>query len=192
MDQAPENMNMGLDGPGQEEEQKETNVQIMSWNKFECEVCKHPYPYWFQLGDRRFQLMDLKLPDEPCNFAYIESVAVERNAELQVAFLYFKNEAQPVLIGRGMDVTWKLQDISVSRVHAQISMKDNKFFLEDMGSKFGTLVKVNDEITIECNERINVQVGRTSLFFELVRIQGRPEPPPENFDIPETGFELFG
>ena len=128
----------------------------MSWNKFECEICKHPYPYWFRLGNQRYQLMDLKLPEGPVNFAYIESIAVERNAERQVAFLYFKEAGQAVVIGRGMDVNWKLQDISVSRVHAQISMKYNKFYLEDMGSKFGTLVKVNEEITIEPNERMNV------------------------------------
>jgi pSer/pThr/pTyr-binding forkhead associated (FHA) protein len=47
-----------------------------------------------------------------------------------------------VRIGRGNDNDLKLNDISVSRVHAFIRRdpKDGSFFIEDNTSKFGTLV----------------------------------------------------
>lgn len=47
-----------------------------------------------------------------------------------------------VRIGRGNDNDLKLNDISVSRIHAFIKRdpKDGSFYIEDNNSKFGTLV----------------------------------------------------
>lgn len=46
-------------------------------------------------------------------------------------------------MGRGHDSDLRINDISVSRLHAMIKYKDGKFLLEDNISKFGTLVLVN-------------------------------------------------
>lgn len=46
-----------------------------------------------------------------------------------------------IIIGRGHDCDIKIQDISVSRHHAVISFKNNKFYIEDHKSKFGTLIQ---------------------------------------------------
>jgi len=37
----------------------------------------------------------------------------------------------------------KIADISVSRLHAYIRIKNGTLVVEDNGSKFGTLVKIN-------------------------------------------------
>jgi pSer/pThr/pTyr-binding forkhead associated (FHA) protein len=49
---------------------------------------------------------------------------------------------QEVSIGRGNDNEIRVNDISVSRIHAFIKKdpKDGSFFIEDNQSKFGTLV----------------------------------------------------
>ena len=46
-------------------------------------------------------------------------------------------------MGRGHESDLRINDISVSRLHAMIKYKDNRFLLEDNVSKFGTLVLVN-------------------------------------------------
>jgi pSer/pThr/pTyr-binding forkhead associated (FHA) protein len=45
-------------------------------------------------------------------------------------------------MGRGHESDLRINDISVSRLHAFIKFKDGRFLLEDNTSKFGTLVLV--------------------------------------------------
>lgn len=48
-------------------------------------------------------------------------------------------------MGRGHESDLRINDISVSRCHAMVKFKDNKFLLEDNLSKFGTLVLVKNK-----------------------------------------------
>ena len=45
-------------------------------------------------------------------------------------------------MGRGHESDLRINDISVSRCHALIKFRDNRFLLEDNLSKFGTLVLI--------------------------------------------------
>lgn len=64
------------------------------------------------------------------------------------------------LVGRdGSKVDFKINNLSVGRVHARISRKQNSFFIEDLGSKNGTYLdqkklKKNDEYNMPDNCRI--------------------------------------
>jgi hypothetical protein len=46
-------------------------------------------------------------------------------------------------IGRSVESDMKIADISVSRVHSYIRFEGKNLIIEDNGSKFGTMVKVN-------------------------------------------------
>jgi hypothetical protein len=56
----------------------------------------------------------------------------------------------------------RISDISVSRIHSKIYLKDGQFMLEDCGSKFGSLVLAKDPVEIDENQKI-LQIGRTLL-----------------------------
>lgn len=45
-----------------------------------------------------------------------------------------------ILQGRGNDSDVKISDISVSRLHALLKIKEDKIYIEDHQSKFGTLI----------------------------------------------------
>lgn len=51
-----------------------------------------------------------------------------------------KNEFR---VGRSVETDMKIADISVSRVHSYIRIAGDKIILQDNGSKFGSLVKIN-------------------------------------------------
>lgn len=68
-------------------------------------------------------------------------------------------------MGRGHESEVRINDISVSRVHALIKYKQDGFYLEDNQSKFGTLVKVNDKIVLKPEELLAIQVGRSVVSF---------------------------
>ncbi len=45
-----------------------------------------------------------------------------------------------LVVGRGDDCDLRLSDPSVSRIHARITLIDGHVYLEDAGSRWGTLV----------------------------------------------------
>lgn len=69
------------------------------------------------------------------------------------------------MIGRGQDCDLKISDISVSRNHCQILFINGKFWLQDSGSKFGTLVLARSPAEVLPNTTVGVQVGRTLMIF---------------------------
>ncbi len=51
-------------------------------------------------------------------------------------------------LGRGHESEVRINDISVSRVHAILKCREDGFYLEDNKSKFGTLVLTRDKVPI--------------------------------------------
>ena len=54
----------------------------------------------------------------------------------------------------------RINDISVSRTHASITLSSGKISIRDLKSKFGTLVLIQDEIEIT-EKQLCLQIGRT-------------------------------
>ena len=74
-------------------------------------------------------------------------------------------------VGRSVETDMKIADISVSRTHSFIKVKDGKIIVEDNGSKFGTLVKIQrpvDLLNVQGDVSSTLfQVGRTLLYLQL-------------------------
>ena len=83
--------------------------------------------------------MDIDKPTS--EYMVMESV---KSAPAKVIHVFFLQKTNEFRIGRSVDTDMKIADISVSRLHAYIQIKDGKMFIEDNGSKFGTLVKIRD------------------------------------------------
>ena len=62
--------------------------------------------------------------------------------------MIFSNEGVALKVGRGHQCEMRVNDISVSRVHAEVRYENNKFYIKDMKSKFGTLIKFKEEYNI--------------------------------------------
>ena len=70
-------------------------------------------------------------------------------------------------MGRGHESEVRINDISVSRVHAYIKYRDDGFYIEDNQSKFGTIVLLKDKMYINLEHTLAVQVGRTVVSFTV-------------------------
>ena len=70
-------------------------------------------------------------------------------------------------LGRGLDQDLRVNDISVSRYHAQIRFLYDRFILLDNLSKFGTLVMVKKGLEIYPGQSRSIQVGRSVVNFHL-------------------------
>ena len=45
-----------------------------------------------------------------------------------------------MIVGRGHENQVRITDISISRIHWEFSVQKNQIYIEDRGSKFGSLV----------------------------------------------------
>jgi pSer/pThr/pTyr-binding forkhead associated (FHA) protein len=70
-------------------------------------------------------------------------------------------------MGRGHDSDLRINDISVSRLHAMVKYKDGRFLLEDNMSKFGTLVLIKKKTPLIPGFNKAVQIGRTVVNFSV-------------------------
>jgi hypothetical protein len=68
--------------------------------------------------------------------------------------------------GRNNATDIKIGDISVSRQHAAIKLINGEFFIEDLNSKFGTLLEVKHDFVILDSPAI-FQAGKMTYKFEL-------------------------
>ena len=89
--------------------------------------------------------MTINKPTKP--YIILESLInrdVETTKEERCLHMITAKEGSPIKIGRGHLCEIRITDISVSRSHAEILFKDDKFYIKDRRSKFGTLVKMKD------------------------------------------------
>ncbi len=90
------------------------------------------------------------------------ALIVEKGPTLGVAFSLNK---PAILIGRHLGSDIFLDDITVSRKHAEISVGEDGFLLKDLGSLNGTYVneELIEEVFLTSGDKI--QIGRFKLRF---------------------------
>ena len=77
-----------------------------------------------------------------------------------------------IKIGRGHECDVKINDISVSRIHALLKYDKNngKLLIRNLKSKFGTLILLKRPFVIK-EKKINFQIGRTFIEAFLMNIK---------------------
>ena len=104
------------------------------WKALECELCKEPFEN--KLRSSLFAIMQFDKPEK--NYMILESI---KSAPAKVVHV-FDLKHDSFKVGRSIETDMKIADISVSRTHSFFLIKNGKIFVEDNGSKFGTLVKI--------------------------------------------------
>jgi len=75
---------------------------------------------------------------------------------------------EKIRLGRDLDSDIRISDISLSRCHALISFEDNKFYIRDNYSKFGTLVMLKNPILVDTQSNgFNIQIGKTIMTITI-------------------------
>lgn len=75
-------------------------------------------------------------------------------------------EQNKIKLGRGHEADVRINDISVSRLHASIIFKNGRICIRDLQSKFGTLALIKRDLPILIEKKIQLQIGRTLLEIE--------------------------
>ena len=131
-----------------------------------CSKCGHPLHDDTTIGleptqieDDTGEIIDLPLEDLHEGQALL---VVTRGANAGSQFLI---EKEVTTLGRHPESDIFLDDITVSRRHAEIRRKNGSFFVHDMGSLNGTYVGRNRVDNTQLANGDEIQVGKFKLFF---------------------------
>lgn len=90
----------------------------------------------------------IELPKDKSGCVILETVHDPRNGAKSIHIIPLSNTGK-IYLGRGHDNDIRIQDISVSRSHAIITVKSGAAYISDNSSKFGTLAKISSPILLE-------------------------------------------
>lgn len=143
---------------------REMNNSISySWKTLECELCKFKYPNAIAVCGKVHELLNIRKPEG--NYLGLELIPKENNKH--VLYLIGMNNKKNVRLGRATEADVRVTDISISREHATIKKSRGGLYIEDNGSKFGTLIHIKESVIV--TENLAVQCGRTIVSFSLRR-----------------------
>jgi hypothetical protein len=134
-----------------------------SWKSLHCELCKFDYPEKVAVQGQLFDLLLLNKPKQNFIMFQTDQGSGDLNSVCIVSF----NEKKSIRMGRAADCDVKLADISVSRTHAYLVLNDEGLFLKDFSSKFGTLVRVRQTLSLTPGVKFELQCGRNLVKIVL-------------------------
>ena len=144
---------------------KNDSYSVFLVEPVQCEICKTKFPDFLKHKDKLYEILDFKSEFE--NYFTFESLTLDKN---NTKFIYVVNLDNNIKLrlGRGKDSQLTLGDISVSRVHAILTIENKNIYIQDNNSKFGTLILVQSpSLKIIENLPLYIQIGRTFLFCNL-------------------------
>jgi hypothetical protein len=141
------------------------------WKTLKCELCKEKLPSSVSVKDRYIELICIPLPET--SFILLEEVSGDAQQSKGLHMISMLPGAEVRLVrtrqGRGHECDVRVDDISVSRSHAVIRMKNSCFSIEDCNSKFGTLVLAKRALSLSRVSCISVQINRTLVTVTVRR-----------------------
>ena len=152
-----------------EKDFKNGNLKIVTLINFLCPLCNEPYNPIVQKGDKNYNILPYTYDDKMFNII-LESINFVKDGIycMMIIIFYFPKQSEEYFLGRGHEATFKISDISISRIHARFCIKNGNIMIEDLGSKFGTLLlaKKNIDVSEMIDKQVKIQIGRTVIWVE--------------------------
>jgi len=143
-----------------------------------CEICKTEFPATFQAEDGEEPVPLLtSLPEVTPPFVVLsvpKGHGEDRERPHGERCVFAPGGTESVLrIGRQRGTELRLNDSSISRIHATLEFRDGAFLLRDNKARFRTLVLPTGPQLLDGRrpEPLSVQAGRTLLSFAFLEAQ---------------------
>jgi hypothetical protein len=145
------------------------NLKIINFINFLCPLCNEPYNPIVKKGNNFYNIMPYSF-DKQVYHIVLESINFVKEGVFCVMIIIFTfpNKKEEYYLGRGHEASFKISDISISRVHAKFYLIDDNIIIDDLGSKFGTLLLVRKNIDINemIEKKMKIQIGRSVVWVE--------------------------
>ena len=146
------------------------SLKIITIYNFLCPFCDEPYNPIIIKNKKEYNILPYEVKKDSFHII-LESINLlkENIFTVMILLFYFPKKNEEYFLGRGHEATFKISDISISRVHSKfyVDSKEN-IVIEDLGSKFGTLHLIREDYDLDeiCEKKIKIQIGRTVFWIE--------------------------
>ena len=148
------------------------DIYCYVYKSLKCEICQSIIPEIAEFRGKFISLLDFKNIESPyiiLQSMYQYNCQSKTTSDLNIIFVISLKSNNYVSIGRANNSNIRLSDVSVSRYHAKITYINGDFYLDDISSKFGTLVLIQNNILFLPNKDISIQTGKSHFIFKLRR-----------------------
>jgi hypothetical protein len=152
-----------------EKEYNKGNLKIVNLINFLCPLCNEPYNPIIKKGNNYYNILPYSFNKDVFHIV-LESINFVKDGVFCVMIIIFSfpNKNEEYFLGRGHEASFKISDISISRVHAKFYLKDDNIVIDDLGSKFGTLLLIRNAIDVSemIEKKMKIQIGRSVVWVE--------------------------
>ena len=145
------------------------SLKIVSIINFLCPLCNEPYNPIIKINSRFYNILPYSF-DKNIFHIILESINFVKDGIycVMIIIFTFPNKKEEFFLGRGHEATFKISDISISRVHAKVYLKEENIIIDDLGSKFGTLLLARNSIDVGemIEKKMKIQIGRNVLWVD--------------------------
>lgn len=148
-----------------QEKMKSKNEHFISFEQFPCEICKQPLPLFIEKNGMIVDLLSFHNPKYR-NYIVLESLF----SKTKYFILIHNVPSQGILIGRNSDCEVHIENDSIQNFHLLIKEENNRFYISDLNSKFGTKIK-QEQGSLEvyvCNEPKDIRIGDIQVNVKVI------------------------
>ena len=132
-----------------------------------CELCKSKFPDYIKHKGKIYNISFYKPKFK--KYIILESIRADKFKTKFFHILSFDNNKCHITLGRSNDCELSIPELSVSRFHCFIHRDNNKLYLEDNNSKFGTCVLLqNSNLLLTDNEPLRIVKGKTYIKLNML------------------------
>ena len=132
-----------------------------------CELCKSKFPDYIKHKGKIYNISFYKPKFN--KYIILESIRADKFKTKFFHILSFDNNKCHITLGRSNDCELSIPELSVSRFHCFIHRDNNKLYLEDNNSKFGTCVLLqNSNLLLTDNEPLRIVKGKTYIKLNML------------------------
>lgn len=141
------------------------------WEDVFCELWKDNFTENVMTQFGAVNILGIETPKNS-NYIILEALNSEeilkKNTKI-VHIIDFK-KLSTLTVGRGHDNKVRITDISISRLHCKFKVKGKDIYIEDHGSKFGTLVSYKRPLNLnEWEPNTLIQIDRSLLSLSVTK-----------------------
>lgn len=142
------------------------NLTVITFKNSKCELCKVDFPDRIKVKEKIYNLLSA---EKPANKHYIifEGFFWETKDVKNWYILRLEKHQDRILFGRANYCDVRMSCISVSRDHAVIRLHKGRFILEDLGSKFGTLVLLTTNVSLIPYHKLSIQYHNCFITYQV-------------------------
>lgn len=139
---------------------------IFKEGEIKCELCKTQLPNFIRHKGKIYEITDFGFLFK--NYAIFESLSTDEKGNKLFYMISLDYDNKILSVGRGQNCSLILNDNSISRNQCIFRYSNKKLFIEDFGSKFGTLILCQVEaIKLVEDLGLYLQIGTSFIKCKL-------------------------